>query len=35
MRSQPYHPFAGLIVVLITGIGFWSGVLLLADKLLP
>lgn len=35
MRSQPYHPVAGLFVVLITGIVFWSGVELLAEKLLP
>lgn len=32
MRDQPYHPIAGLAVVFIVGIGFWSGVVLLAEK---
>lgn len=34
MRNEPYHPLAGLAIVLIVGIGFWSGVVLLAEKFL-
>lgn len=35
MRNQQYHPVAGLMVVLITGIVFWSGVIWLAGRLWP
>lgn len=35
MRREPYHPLAGLAVVLIVSFVFWSGIVLLAEKLWP
>lgn len=32
MRHEPHHPVAGLALILIVGIGFWSGIVLLAEK---
>lgn len=34
MQREPYHPLAGLALVFIVGIGFWSGVIMLAEKFL-
>lgn len=34
MRREPYHPLAGLAVVLVVGFVFWSGIVLLAEKFL-
>jgi hypothetical protein len=35
MRNQPYHPIAGLTLVLLTGLMFWCGVILLVRALVP
>jgi hypothetical protein len=35
MRSQAYHPVAGLTLVLVTGLAFWGGLFARLGMLLP
>jgi len=35
LRDEPTYPLVGLCLLLIVSAGFWSGVILIAEKLLP
>lgn len=35
MRDEPTYPLVGLLVIVVVCGGFWSGVALLVEKLLP
>lgn len=33
-RDEPTYPLAGLLVLLVVAAGFWSGVVMLAERFL-